>query len=493
MKIHILFLSLGIFFSTTLFTQDVIIDALVQETLTEWQIPGLALAIVKNGKRLKVAGYGVRARGENASVDDHTLFQLCSLTKSFTASAISMLVDEGMLDWERPIIEYIPTFRLKDSFATQKMTLIDLLSHKTGLPGVSKQSRRLWYHTDRSTDELICRLRNLEFAFPFRSHFTYNHMSCVLAAKVLEKVTGMPWSRFCREKIFLPLKMLRTNTSYDDLMNDDNHASPHFKPTVSEKPIRMQNWDNIAPAVGINSCADDMARWLLFCLERPAQQTQMPHTVFEREGLFEYLKDPGWPIFSHEQPVVNYGLGWMMYSLDNKKVLFHIGLGDGMQSIAVLVPEIGLGIVVLTNQSPQLGAAVLLNQLLDMFLCRLPDSWPQKARDAIAEIDRRKIQRKKELEMTRSVLPSSCAFTEYEGMYEHPAYGAIRVFLDGNNLAIEHFTHEKARLVHWGGDTFKIDGIFSLESWLVRFLVSSDRLFSLEMGEMGIFVRKNCL
>jgi len=285
--------------------------------------------------------------------------------------------------------------------------------------------------------------------------------------------------------------MQRTNISHETLVHDENIAYPHLKPMILKDPIPVQNWDNMAAAAGINSCAEDMARWLLFCLKKPSQMIQAPHTVMEREGFLEDLQDPAWSIFSHEQPVVNYGLGWSIYVLDGKKVLVHTGSGDGMQSIAALVPESDLGIVILSNQAPDLGPASLLNQLLDMFFDFLSDSWPKKARAAAAEIGRRIAERKKRLEMSKSDLPPTCALSKYESMYEHPAYGDVKVFLDGDHLKIELFTHEKGRLNHWDRDRFEIIGLPFLEPTIVQFEVTDGRSLSLDIGEMGVFARKD--
>jgi len=468
------------------------IDTLVEEVLTEWKIPGLALAIIHKGEEIKVAGYGVKKRGQPDRVDEQTMFQICSLTKAVTATTIGMLVDEGKLEWDRPIKEYLPSFQLKDSLATDKMTLRDLLCQRTGLPGISNDSSVLWYHTDRSPDELLSRLKDVEPLHPFRTRFTYNDMSYVVAAMVAEKVTKKPLSQLFQEKIFSPFGMQRTHTSYDALTQEGNVASPHNIPFYRAEPLQWENWECLIAAAGINSCARDMARWLLGYMNTKnasQREIQKSQTLINVQGFLKSYEEPAWQIFSRGLEVVHYGLGWMMYTLNNKKILMHPGMGGGMQSIMAVVPEKELGIVILTNEAPQLGAACLLNQLLDLFLDRPREPWLLKAQKASLEIQSRIISEKMRLESSKGKQKPTLPVSEYVGTYEHPAYGSIKIILDGEKIIFEFFTQEKGILKMWDGDKFEIVGIPTMFPWIVEFDISKGRVSGLNMPNMGFFSR----
>jgi len=436
------------------------IDSMAQEALQEWGIPGMAIAIVCKGKDIAVKGYGEKERGKAHAVDSETLFQIASLSKAFTAAAIGMLVEQEKLQWEAPIKKELPTFNVKDPIAKNEMTLRDLLTHRTGLPGTAMQCWRLWYHTDRPFDDLVRRLSYVDPAFPFRSHFSYNNVAYAIAGSVAEHASEMPLQRFYEERIFRPLGMSRTHVSYSSLVNDSNVASPHLERFLHEQPIPWSNWEPLAAAGGINSCAKDMALWMKYCLSEPEplKQSFQPQTIMEAGGFLDALTMPSWPIYVHDQEIVAYGFGWAMFSLGGRKILLHPGLCDGMQSICALVPEEGLGITILTNQEGHLGASCMLNVLLDRFLNLPPVAWHQRGHKAIREIGLLVRTARIQLEETHLQRAPSLPESSYIGQYEHPAYGSILVRLENGRLAIELWTHEKGILKPWDKDRFEIVG-----------------------------------
>jgi CubicO group peptidase (beta-lactamase class C family) len=296
-------------------------DALAENTLKEWDIPGIALSIVQENNIIKTEGYGVKQRGTFNKVDSETVFQICSLTKAFSTYMINILAEKGQLKWEEPIITYLPSFLLKDSIATSQMTLRDLLSHRTGLPGTSKECWRLWWHTKRTTDDLLNRLKFVDPAYPFRSHSTYNNMAYVLASQIASEVSGSKWEDLCEKHIFKSLGMKRTNFSYKFLLDDKNVASPHLIPDLKKDPIMWDNWESVKATGGINSCAKDMAIWMTHLLKSPNfRAIANPQSLFEFEGLLDELSMPSSKIFSHNQNIINYGLGWMIYTLNNYEI-----------------------------------------------------------------------------------------------------------------------------------------------------------------------------
>ena len=472
------------------------IDSMSCETLKEWDIPGMAIAVVHKGKNVAIAGYGVKQRGGTDLVNEETLFQIASLSKAFTAASIGTLVEEGKLHWERPITHYLPNFHLKDPVATEEMTLRDLLSHRTGLPGISRGCWRLWSDTDRSSDELVRRLANVDPAYPFRSHFSYNNVAYVIASQIAESTSGIPWPLFCEQRIFSPLGMTRTNMSHDRLIHDTNAAFPHLRRSFCEQPIAWSNWDALAAAGGINSCAKDMALWLKYCLTLPTplKESLRPQTLMEPEGFLNPIRMPTWPIYVHDQKIVGYGFGWVIYSVGGKTVFFHFGLSDGMQSDCAIVPEEGLGIAILTNQEGHLGASSLLNLLVDRFLGQPPTPWHQKAHAVVAEIVRSVEATRKQLKEGRRQRPPTFPAARYVGHYEHPAYGSIWVRLDNGQLTIELWNEEKGILKPWDEDRFEITGLPSGDPlpMLVDFEISQEarQIEGLHFPELGFFPMK---
>lgn len=483
-------------FATT--AEEDAIDQMVLKTMQEWQVPGLALSIVHKGEVVKADGYGVRVRGESGVVDGETVFQICSLSKAFTSCLLNMFVTEGKLLWEEPIIQRWPTFRLLDPVAQAQVTLRDLLSHRTGLPGLSLESWRLWWHTGRSAEDLIARLAFLPPAFPLRAHFTYNNLAYVVAAHLAEKIMGASWETMSHERIFSPLGMERTNFSYYFLTHDDNVAAPHKVENIRKAPIEWQNSENLAAAMGINSCAKDMAAWLKYCLQGHAVQrfTCTPQTLVEVEGMLGSSYDSLWRVMIHGAPVANYGLGWMSYTLNEREVYFHMGLGDGMQSMLVMIPQEELAVSVLTNQAIHSGCACLINRLIDHFLLLPAIDWTEEVHKTLEQIGKEIHEERETLEKSRKVyLKSTLPLAGYIGIYHHPAWGDVEVTIHEGQLLANFFGTTVATLIHWQGDSFEMTQVEDAPEpiWLMEFLFDADgvHLTGCYVAPFGVFEKSS--
>lgn len=472
------------------------IDALAQQVLNDWDIPGLSLSIVHKGHDVKVKGYGVKKKSGTEPVNLQTLFQICSLTKSFTGTLLNMLVEEGVLDWEVPICHYMPSFKIHDPVAQNLMTLRDLISHRTGFPGSARQSWRLWWNTKRSSKEILDRIIHEPPTSSIRSHFSYDNVPYLIASEVAAHVTGLSWKQLCEEKIFTPLGMSRTSIENSYLHKDSNVAYPHR--ATGKHPVPWDNWDSLAAAAGISSNAEDMTKWLKFCLSKTGSVTypQKPQTFFEVEGFFEPPLIPLWSIFSHEQPLTCYGLGWMIYNLNGRIVNFHTGLIDGMQSILAIVPDENLGICILTNQTVHLGAVSFLNLLLDKFLNLEPIDWSKKSKNLWETLIKTSKEERIRLESLRSKLSvPSLPLEYYVGEYSHPAYGSIFIDQDNEQLKIRLFSHEEGELRHWDKDQFEIIEFASASTdpWLIDFKLENHqkRISGLNVPVIGFFEKKS--
>ena len=234
------------------------LDAAVERALRDWEMPGLALAIVKDDAVVLSRGYGVRELGQPTPVDERTVFAIGSVTKAFTAAALGMLVDEGKVGWDDPVTEHLPDFQLYDPYVTREITLRDLLTHRSGLP----RGDLIWIGSDFDRAEILRRLRYLPPRWSFRSHYGYQNVLYLAAGQVVAAVTGRSWDEFVRERIFAPLGMTNSSTSVTALADAANVATPHADVDGRIRPVPYRNIDCIAPAGAINSNVAEMTQWI---------------------------------------------------------------------------------------------------------------------------------------------------------------------------------------------------------------------------------------
>ena len=224
-------------------------DDYVNKALKDWEVPGVAIAVVKDDKVVFAKGYGVRELGKPEMVDEKTLFAIGSSSKAFTSAAIAMLVDEGKLKWDDHVTKYLPGFQLFDPYVTREMTVRDLLTHRIGL----ERGDQLWYATDYSRDEVLRRIRFLEPSSSMRSKFGYQNVMYLAAGQIVPSVTTKSWDDFIGERIFTPLGMKETNTSIRLLKGKTDVAAPHQTIDDKVQPVPYRLIDNIGPAGSINS------------------------------------------------------------------------------------------------------------------------------------------------------------------------------------------------------------------------------------------------
>jgi CubicO group peptidase (beta-lactamase class C family) len=476
---------------TALTPQEV--DHLVETALEKWEIPGIALATVHNGKG-HAQGYGVCERGTDKRVDTATLFPINSLTKAFTVLAVQLLVGQGKLDWDAPIRNYVPDFQLKDPNATEQLSLRDLLCHRSGLPGNLQEGWRFYCGTGRTVREMLQRWAFVDLVFPFRDRFNYDNTSYAVAGELVSRISGVTWEDYCSERIFVPLCMERTTCSYNAYLTDENSAMPH---PYKSPAIQGYNWeaDHMQAASGIISCAQDMVNWLHCCLNVTDcfVEAFKPHMPVKAEFLFNQSELPLFAQVAHGQHELYYGMGWWSYDLQGKRVYRHTGSSPGMQSVLALVPEHELGIVILSNQRYMGAVSALMNELLDAYLDQPKTDWQSLALQAAAETEQNEKQRLEKLisQRNQDILPS-LPLSKYTGTYTHPAYGSILIEENALGLEVELlFCRAKGMLSHWKGDRFTTENAPSEypKPIFYDFMVSPDgSVTGLEIEGMGIFL-----
>src|SRR5215475_3225441 len=237
------------------------LDAYVARALKEFEVPGLAVAIVKDGKVAITKGYGVRKLGEPAPVDEQTLFGVASNTKAFTAAALAILVDEGKISWDDPVTKHLPGFQLYDPYVTREMTIRDLLTHRSGL-GLGAGDLMFFPTTDLSPDEIVRRVRFIKPATSFRSAYAYDNLLYLVAGQIIPAVTGKGWDEYIKDQIFTPLGMTNSFTTTDGLKAASDAATPHSKLSGKLETLPPEFVDNVAPAGAISSCVADLAKWM---------------------------------------------------------------------------------------------------------------------------------------------------------------------------------------------------------------------------------------
>ena len=451
------------------------IDTVVARAMEAFDVPGASVAIVKDGKVVLAKGYGVRKLGESGAVDADTLFQIASNTKAFTTAALAMLVEDGKLSWDDPVSKHLPSFRLYDPYASNEVMIRDLVSHRAGL-GLGAGDLMIFPATDLTREEVVNRIRYIKPASSLRSRYAYNNLMFIAAGRVIEAVSGMSWEQFITTRILTPLAMTRTVTTVSELRKERNAAAPHTTEAPDSArvvPVRYDIWENAAPAGGLASSANDMAKWLIAqlargslggdkCLFTEAQSREMWQAQINlRIGAAEGPLAPLSPNFSQ------YALGWSVRDYRGHRMLGHGGGLTGMISRVTLIPDLNLGIVVLTNQSTGGGVANSVTwTIADHYLGASKSDWVALYAKAGAEQEKKYAEEQEKHDKARMKDSTpSLPLERYAGRYTDPWYGDVTI-ADEEGKLVMRFSHTPeliADLEHWQHDTF-------IARWRARFL-----------------------
>lgn len=438
------------------------LDCYVASAREAWEVPGLAVAIVKDGEVILAKGYGVREAGRPEVVDEQTAFAIASNTKAFTAAALAMLKQDGKLDWKDRVQDHLPYFRLYDPYVSAEMRVEDLLCHRSGLGTFSGDL--LWYGTLYSPKEILLRTRDLPATGSFRAHYGYSNLMFLAAGEIVAKAGGKPWPEFVRERILQPLEMNRTVISITKLDELGNVATPHKTRLDGNQPLDWYNWDAMAAAGGIVSSVSDMAKWLRFQLDMGRLDEK--RSLLERDA-FDRMWSPQTiiplsQVSRIQYPTTHfraYGLGWSLADYKGRKTVGHGGGYDGMYSRVVMVPEEKLGVVVLTNSMTGISTA-LANRVVDTYLGggELKD-W------AASGLERDRKNRRQFYERIEKATTAVAEDTQprlpldaYAGTYRSKLYGDATVGVEDGKLVLRLLPNKDlvADLGHLHYDTFVV-------------------------------------
>lgn len=434
------------------------IEGIVQEAMQAWNIPGLALVIVKDDSVFYIKGYGVREIGKPGLVDEHTLFGAASITKAFTAVGIGLLVQEGKLAWDDLVIKYLPTFRLHDSYATQLVTIRDLLCHRCGL---GPDDGEALLYSNYPTEEVVRRLRHIPPKYSFRAGFGYSSLMYLTAGLITSVVSGMRWDDYIRQRIFDPLGMTDSVTNALYFRNYSNIAMPHEDIKGSIQVVNYRQNARFDAAASMCISASDIALWLRLQLNgghidgkqivEPTviTETYTPHTPLRLTAVEKQL----FP----SRHFSAYGLGWFLSDLYGKFIVRHWGDVDGMLSNLVLIPEEKIGIAIFTNKKPNGAINAVPNFLIDTLLGVNPRDWIQVYIDLENEEQEKREQAQKQREKSRAKgSQPSLALEEYTGVYESAILGRAIIDVEREKIRIRLHAYESmsGTLTHWHYDTY---------------------------------------
>jgi CubicO group peptidase (beta-lactamase class C family) len=455
------------------------LDGYIEAGMKRWQIPGLAIGIVKDDHLVFAKGFGLREVGKPEKVTEKTFFAMASQSKAFTATALGLLIQDQKLQWDDRATKHLPWFQMYDPYVTRELTVRDLLCHRCGLG--TWQGDLMWYGSELSRKEVLERVRFLEPEFSFRSRFGYCNLAFVAAGEIIPAVTGLTWGEFLKRRLFEPMGMSRTNTDIGEMERLDDVARPHTMIKGKIVPIAYRATRNTAPAGAINSCVKDWAQWIRLQLNRGTLDGQkiVPAEVINETRTPQTLtsgRTEG-DTFSFSA----YGLGWALREYEGRLLIAHAGGLDGMLSLSVLVPEQKLGVVVVTNYDEQEFYRVLPMHVVDAYLNVSHDDLEEtllKARNEAEQKAREDEKDKPKPENRPSLDPSG-----YAGIYHDPVLGRATITAKDGKLTIEIERNPGLRgeLTHWQYDTFRVE-------WADPFLRSSRIPFRLnERGQADEF------
>lgn len=445
-------------------------DEIVEKALVDYQVPGLAIGVVVDGHLVYAKGFGYRDVEKKLPVTADTLFAIASCTKAFTSFAVGTLVDEGLLDWDQLVIDVLPEFRLYDQYATQNLTFRDLLTHRSGMP----RHDFMWYNSMMTRAEVMHRIRYLEPSCDFRERYQYGNLMYLTAGYAMEQLTGKTWETLVTERILNPLDMKHTNFSVDEMQKESDFALPYREKNGQFKKMALRNISLIGPAASINSNVNDLSRWI---------QMQLNGGSFEKVPLISpaTLQEmhtpqviiPGAPE-SKESLIYAYGIGWGIASYRGQYFLSHDGGTDGFTSVVGIMPQKGVGVVVLANRNITSLPRFLSLQAVDRVL-ELPFiDWLKEGLDGILKSKEtaKESMLKDDLLRKKGTAPSH-SLEQFAGEYEHPGYGVVTIeCVDGKLRGT--FNGITGLLDHWHYDVFLIseeiqDTFFSREGTKITF------------------------
>ncbi len=412
----------------------------VEEERSKWHVPGIGLAVIKEGEIVFQGGFGRRQEKENLPVTDKTLFAIASASKAFTTMGMALLVDEGKLDWDRPIREYIPWFRMDDLFGSERLTPRDSVCHRSGLP----RHDYFWYNSLLGKEEIIRRLPYLKCNKDLRSTFQYNNIMYLLAGYLTGLLAGCEWEEFIVERIFLPLGMEASNLSVEISKEATDYAFPYRYPYLDTDPqlsrLDFRNVDQVGPAASVNTCPADLAQWLLLHVN----EGKFKGKKFVSAGNLAEMHKPQIVVEAGEFPELThlcYGLGWFTQAYRGHEMVFHGGNIDGFTTLVTFMPQKKLGFAVMANLEFTPIPTILALSFYDRLLGLESIDWSERYRKMVLIQKEAKQSKKTKVgaEQRKTTRPSH-ELKDFIGRFSHPGYGLVEIKMEDGKLVLYYGT-----------------------------------------------------
>ena len=428
-------------------------DRYVAKAAKDWKVPGMAIAVVHGDSLVFAKGYGVQTLGRQAPATEHTRFAIGSTTKAMTSAALAMLVDEGKLKWDDRVSDYIPDLQLYEPYASHELTVRDLLTHRSGLPGVDL----LWAVRENqySMTEMVRRLRFVKPSESFRSTWQYNNVVYGIGGLLIEKISGMPWETFIRTRIFTPLGMTESIPLVSMLAGQPNVSTPHALDGDSVVAVPVRSTDAVASAGSVWSSVSDMSKWMRFILDsgRVGDKRLITPATF-KELIAPQIRAPmsEYPALELAKPnFFSYALGWFVQDYKGQTVWMHTGSIDGQCAIIGLIPDEKLGVYVLENLDHAELRHALMYQVFDLYDAGPKRDWSSDLQALLAARRKARPAAPAHVTGTRASLP----IERYAGTYTDSAYGSIVVTSSAGTLSARYEKADIGPLTQWEYDTFR--------------------------------------
>ncbi|MEN8249349.1 MAG: serine hydrolase [Bacteroidota bacterium] len=472
-----LFLGKGIAFAQI--GNDRELEKYIEKARNDWEIPGLAVALIKNGEVIYSKGFGVKEMGGREKVDENTLFSVASNTKAFTALSVGLLVQQGKLSWDDPVVKHMPEFKMYNPVLTQEITIRDFLSHQSGL-GLWAGDLT-WWESNYDREEVIRRLRYQKPVAGLHQKYLYSNMGYLVVGELVARVSGMTYDEFIKENFLIPLEMTRSSTTVRTLNDIGNYAIPHSSVNGELSAIKQLNVDNCAPAAAMVTSINDLSHWVQMQLskgmyngkriveENIIEETWKPQIAI---GVNKWVKENLNPYTNFS----NYGLGWRVFDFRGNFLVEHTGGLDGMLSYVGFIPEENLGVVLVTNSDQHDLQNCLPKYLFDRLLEEEEQyDWSGNYLKINKANKERRAKEKQKAEenygKTEPILPLEA----YCGEYISDIYGTATIYMVNGQIQIKLSAHPKIT----GKITFLEDSRFRAR-WDHRLWNESDMFFYMD-------------
>ncbi|MFD1096490.1 serine hydrolase [Salegentibacter chungangensis] len=484
LMLSILLFSFSQFISAQQGLSESQIDSLVEKTMKTFNVPGIAVAVLKDNKVVHKKGYGTRSLEKGGKVNEHTLFGVASNTKAFTSAALGVLIDQGKLEWDTPVTDIIPEFKLYDAYVTREFTVRDLLTHRSGL-GLGAGDMMVFPASNvLKKDEVIHNLRFLKPVSSFRSKYDYDNLLYIVAGEVVERVSGQEYETFIKENFLKPLNMERTAMSWHRIEDYSNVIDGHAPVDGELIPVGLSFTKVANAAAGIYSSVEDMSKWVQAQLNHGKYGEDLERELFS-EKVHEEMWTPQTIVRAGRSPYnthfTAYGLGWFLSDVKGHLQVTHTGGLLGIVSQVTMIPEMDLGIIVLTNQQSGSAFRSITNSIKDSY-------FGIEGEDRITQYNDARLKREKKADSVvaavweniekaqKSTKTEKINLDNYTGVYNDPWFGKVNItkkegklYFESENIA--DFKGEMSFykgitfVVKWNDRTLKADAftIFSLD------------------------------